>query len=154
MRLLVAAAAVLLMQCGPAPPVTKPVKPDPTNEAWYGQTTEELRELNRKAEALFRAGNSEGAGALVTAGLPLMNRLVSVPHPTLAATEAASDLDDLYARILLKKRQYGWARLQFQKNVARWQHWRPQTEETARRRKIAVDGIALCDRHIAARPLE
>jgi hypothetical protein len=77
-----------------------------------------------------------------------MKRLLSVQRPTLDAAEAASDLDDLYGRMLLANRHYGWARLQFQKNVARWKHWMPQTKETARRLKQAESAIAECDRRL------
>jgi hypothetical protein len=62
--------------------------------------------------------------------------------------EAASDLDDLYGRMLLANRHYGPARLMFQKNVARWTHWRPQTDDSMARRKIAEAAVAECDRHI------
>lgn len=75
-----------------------------------------------------------------------MNRLLAVPRPTLAAMEAASDLDDLYGRMLLANRHYGWARLLFQKNLARWKNWNPQTEESGRRRKLAESRMAECDR--------
>jgi hypothetical protein len=50
--------------------------------------------------------------------------------------------------MLLANRHYGWARLQFQKNVARWKHWMPQTKETARRLKQAESAIAECDRRL------
>jgi hypothetical protein len=62
--------------------------------------------------------------------------------------EEASDLDDLYGRMLLANRHYGGARLLFQKNLARWKHWQPQTPETARRLKQAESAIAECDRHL------
>jgi hypothetical protein len=81
-------------------------------------------------------------------GESLSARLLAVPRPTLAATEAASDLDQLYGQMLLSNRKYGWARLQFQKNLARWKHWRPQTPETARRLRQAESAIAECDRRI------
>jgi hypothetical protein len=77
-----------------------------------------------------------------------MARLLSVPRPTLEAAEAASDLDQLYGRMLLSNRHYGWARLMFQKNLARWKHWQPQTPETSRRFQQAVSAIAECDKHI------
>jgi hypothetical protein len=62
--------------------------------------------------------------------------------------EAASDLDQLYAKMLLDNRNFGWARLTYQKNASRWKNWRPQTDETARRLKLAQEGIAECDRRI------
>ena len=148
MRLLVIVAATALTACAPAPKPSQPPKADPTAESWYGQTVEQLAALNRQAESLLRQGQSDQAGAILTEGQPLMNRLLAVPRPTLAAMEAASDLDDLYGRMLLANRQYGWARIQFQKNVARWRSWKPETPETARRRTLAESEIGECDRHL------
>jgi hypothetical protein len=124
--------------------VPKP-PPDPTAEAWYGPLTAQLAAMNRQAEVLLRADKSDPAAALITQGQPLSLRLLAAPRPTLAAMEAASDLDHLYAGMLLGNRNYGWARLAFQKNVSRWKNWRPQTPETARRLRLAQDGIAECD---------
>jgi hypothetical protein len=108
----------------------------------------QLAVMNREAEDSYRSGDSDRAAALIEKGEPLMKRLLSVQRPTLDAAEAASDLDDLYGRMLLANRHYGWARLQFQKNVARWKHWMPQTKETARRLKQAESAIAECDRRL------
>jgi len=115
-------------------------------EAWYGQITLELGALNRQAEARFRAGEIDDAGTLVTKGQAMAARLLSVPRPTLAAMEAASDLDDLYGRILLVNHNVGWGRLVFQKNLVRWKNWRPETADTIRRRKQAEAEIRECDR--------
>jgi hypothetical protein len=104
--------------------------------------------MNRQAEARLREGKSDPAAALITQGQPLSLRLLAAPHPTLAAVEAASDLDQLYATMLLGNKNYGWARLAFQKNVSRWKYWKPQTPDTARRLKSAQDGIAECDRRL------
>ena len=105
--------------------------------------------MNAEAEALFRRGRQNESAALITQGQSLANRLLSAPRPTLAAMEAASDLDDLYGRMLLSNRNDGWARLQFQKNLVRWRAWKPQTEDTVRRRKQAESRIAECDRRLA-----
>ena len=140
--------ALFLAACAPAPaPVPKP-PPDPTAEAWYGPVTAQLAAMNREAAALLRASKSDPAAALITQGQPLSLRLLAAPRPTLAAMEAASDLDHLYATMLLANKNYGWARLAFQKNVSRWTNWRPQTPDTARRLKAAQDGIAECDRRL------
>jgi hypothetical protein len=77
-----------------------------------------------------------------------MQRRFDVRQPTLAAAEAASDLDDLYGRMLLSNRHYEWAEFLFQKNRSRWKNWNPQTPETARRQKQAEAGIEECDRYI------
>jgi hypothetical protein len=143
-RLLAVLAVALLTSCerGPAP------QRDATKEAWYSETVQQLAGMNREAASLFESGKSDQAAALIEKGEPLMSRLLSAPRPTLEATEAASDLDDLYGRMLLANHHYGWARLLFQKNLARWRHWQPQTPEAARRLQQAKSAIAECDRHL------
>ena len=137
-------AAALLTACesAPAPPR------DATKEAWYSETIGKLTAVNREAENFFAAGKPDQAAALIEQGQPLMARVLNVSQPTLEATVAASDLDHLYGRMLLANRHYGWARLLFQKNLARWKHWQPPTSDSARRLKQAEDAIAECDRHI------
>ena len=149
MRLIVIAAAVTFASCGPAPPPKPVVQIDPTQEAWYGQTVEKLEEMNRQAQTLFRHGKANEAAAVITSAEPLVKRVVSVPRPTLPALEAASDRDDLYGRMLLANHNYGWARILFQTNLARWKNWKPQTPETARRLKLTEAAIAECDRRLA-----
>jgi hypothetical protein len=104
--------------------------------------------MARDAADLLKRGRKEEAGKIITAGQPLISRVLSAPRPTLAAMEAASDLDEIYGRMLMADQRFGWARLQFQKNVIRWKHWQPQTEDTARRLKQAQDEIAECDRRL------
>lgn len=104
--------------------------------------------MNREADSAFAARESDQAAALIEKGQPLVARLLAVPNPTFGAAVAASDLDDLYGRMLLSNRHYGWARLQFQKNLSRWKHWQPQTPDTVRLMKQAESAIAECDRHI------
>lgn len=82
-------------------------------------------------------------------GEDLAKRLFSVRQPTLAATEAVSDLDELYGQMLFSNRNYGWARLLFQKNLVRWKYWKPRTPETDQRLKQAQTAIAECDRRIS-----
>jgi hypothetical protein len=109
-----------------------------------------LVDANREAKAFLERGKGDAAAALVQNGEALSRQLLSVPRPTLAATEAASDVDELYGQMLLANRNYGWARMMFQKNVARWKHWTPKTAETARRLKQAESAIADCDRRMSA----
>jgi hypothetical protein len=144
MRLLVILAAAFLASCeqAPAPPR------DATKEPWYRDTVEQLTAMNREANSAFANGKSDQAAALIEKGQPLVARVLAVPNPTSEAAVAASDLDDLYGRMLLSNRYYGWARLLFQKNLSRWKHWQPQTPETARLQKQAESAIAECDRHI------
>ena len=138
-------ALLLVTGCAPAPEATKP---DPTKAPDYQQTTQRLAAMMREAEADFKAGQKDEAAKLIVDGQPLLKRLLDVSQPPVAAAEAASDLDDLYARMLLSNRHYGDARLLFQQNVSRWRHWQPQTPETARRMRQAIAAIAECDRHI------
>ncbi len=141
-------AVLLLAACSPPPePVAKP-KPDVTAEPWYGKTVEQLAGMNREAAKLLESGKADKAAALITAGQPLETRLLSPPHPTLPAMEAASDLDQLYGSMLLANRRYGWARLAFQKNLIRWKYWKPRTPDTLRRLKEAQSEIEECDRHL------
>jgi hypothetical protein len=148
MRLLLAMFALLLAACAPAPAPAPKAPSDPAAEDWYGPATAQLAAMNREAKALLRESKSDRAAAVITQGQPLASRLLAAPRPTLAAMEAASDLDQLYAGMLLGNRNYGWARLAFQKNASRWKNWRPTTPETARRLKLAQDGIAECDRRM------
>src|SRR4051812_17235933 len=95
------------------------VPPDPTQAAWYRETLERAQSMEREAAQLVQKRESEKASEIILQAQPLANTLLSVPHPSLAAMEAASDLDDLYARMLFANKHYGWARLFYQKNVAR-----------------------------------
>ncbi len=143
----VLAVVAALMACAPAPKPPEVAKPDPTTEAWYPQTVADLVAINHEAEGLFQHGKFDAASELVSKGQPLEEKLLSVPKPTLAAMEAASDLDDLYGRMLQRNRHYSWARSFFQKNAVRWKAWKPQTPDTERRRQAALAAVAECDRH-------
>jgi hypothetical protein len=137
-------AGLLLVACGPPPPPPPPH--DATKDAWYGETVAQLAAINRDADNFFRHGKPDDAAALIQKGEPLSDQLLQVLRPTLAAMEAASDLDDLYGRMLLSNRHFVWAQTFFQKNRARWKYWRPQTDDTARRLKIAEAQIAECEK--------
>ncbi|HLY07563.1 MAG TPA: hypothetical protein VKR31_17585 [Rhizomicrobium sp.] len=144
MRHIAVLAAALLAGCGAGHPAAS----NATDQPWYAQTVEQVAGMNRDADRLFQSGKGDQAAALIEKAQPLVKRLLDVPHPTLGASEAASDLDDLYGRMLLSNRHYGWARLLFQKNLSRWKHYQPSTPETERRVKLAADEIEECDRHI------
>ncbi len=142
-------AAILLAGCAPPPaPVAQQAKPDPTTEAWYAQTVQQLASMNLQAAKLLESGKADEAAAIITSGQPMAARILAPARPTLAAMEAASDLDQLYGRMLLANRHYGWARLTFQKNLIRWKTWKPQTPDTLRRLKLAQSAIAECDRQL------
>jgi hypothetical protein len=153
MHVLAAGVALCLAGCGPAPaPERKPEaaapRTDPASEPWYSEAVRELESIEHEASQALESGRKEQAAAAITRGQTVSSRLLAIPRPTLRAMEAASGLDHLYGRMLLENRNYGWARLFFQKNVARWKNWMPQTPETARRLKQARDAIAECDRKI------
>ncbi len=131
-----------------AKPPEPPPKVDETKEAWYGEAVTELRDLTARAEEAFSKKNADEASHLIQKGEPVAARLLKVTEPTLEALETASDLDDLYGRMLLSNKHYGWARMIFQRNVARWKNREPQTEDTVRRRKQAEMYIMECDRNI------
>ncbi len=141
-------ALILLSGCGAAPTPQEPAKLDITQESWYEPTVDQVRAINKEAVALVKTGKADQAAARIMEGQPLVSRLLAAPQPTLAAMEAASDLDHLYATMLLSNRHYGWARLFFQKNQTRWSSWKVQTLDTERRRQQATLGIVECDRGI------
>jgi len=142
-----AGLVLLLAGCGPA---TKPVvRTDAAESKEYRAALSRLVEMNRQSSAAFQAGDQDKAAKIMAEEKPLVQKVLGIPRPTLEAEEAASDLDQLYGTMLLKNRHYGWARILFQGNLARWRHWRPETAESLRRVKQAEVGIAECDRHIA-----
>ena len=144
----IAAALLFLAGCAAPPPRSEQPKVDPTKEAGYADAVEQLAAVNREAESLLKRGRSQDAAAAITRGLPLQTRLLAAPQPTLGAMEAVSDLDDLYAHVLLSDHQDGWARMLFQKNLARWKNWKPQSNDTIRQLRQAEAGIAECDRRL------
>ena len=137
-----------LAACAPAPPPKEPARIDPASEGWYRETTDRLTAMDREAERLLERKEFDAAADMVTRGQPLQGRLLAVPQPTFEAMQAASDLDDLYGRMLLRNGRYGWARSFFQKNAARWKNWKPQTPESAKQWEKALAAIAECDRHL------
>jgi len=141
------AALLFLAGCAPPPRAEQP-KPDPAKEAGYTQAVEQLAALDREAEDLLKRGLTDGAAAAIAKGQPLQVRLLGAPRPTLDAMEAVSDLDNLYARMLLSNHHDGWARMLYQKNFARWKNWTPQTADTTRRLRQAEAGMTECDRRL------
>jgi hypothetical protein len=140
-------AALLLAACAPPPPPKK-APSDPTKEPAYAQAIARLTALNRRTEELLKHDRHSEAAAAILEGRPLQATLLAPPYPTLAAMEAVSDLDDLYARMLLIDHRAAWARTLYARNAFRWRHWKPQTADTLRRLKQAQDGIAECDRRM------
>jgi hypothetical protein len=146
-RILIVSAFAILLGC--TPPEAPQPKPDPAADSAYIQSLDELTSLVRQAQQHWKEGKSDQASALITQAQPLATRALAIPKPPLPALEAASDLDQLYATMLLTNRHYGWARMAFQKDAARWKNRNPQTPDTERRLQAAQRGIAECDRHIS-----
>lgn len=111
--------------------------------------TRRLIDLNRQAEADLKAGRKDEAAQAIQQAQVLATQILATPRPPVQALEAASDSDELYGRMLLENRHYGWARMAFQKNVARWKNFAPQTAESQRRLKAAEEAIAVVDRRMA-----
>jgi len=139
---------ILLAGCASAPPPLVKVA-DPTADPAYGRGVEELAKMYREASGLLESKKADEAGAILTKAQPMIEKVLSVPRPTRAALEVSSNLDQMYGQMLLSNHHYGWARMMFQKNLARWKNAVPQDEDTARRLKLAVDSIAECDRNIS-----
>lgn len=141
----------LLMLAGCTDPARQ-IERDPTREAWYAETTQQLSDLAKQAIAAHKNHNDNEAANFIQQGEPLVNKVLMVNRPTIEAMQAASDLDDLYGQMLLGNRHYGWARLLFQKNLARWKNWTPndaaQESERTNRLKLATNAIAECDKHL------
>jgi hypothetical protein len=144
----IAALALFLLAGCAAPPRPARPKPDPTKDASYSEAVEQLTALDREAEGLLKNGRTEDAAASITKGQALQLRLLAAPRPTLEAMEAVSDLDDLYARMLLSGHHDGWARMLYQKNLARWKNWTPPTAGAALRLRQAEAGMAECDKRL------
>lgn len=142
------AAALLCGACSATPQPAKPLPRDLSTEAWYATATTELTELTAQAKQDFKTGKIDAASVLIQQGETVSARLMSIPRPSLAALEATSDRDELYGQMLFRNRHYGWARLQFQKNLARWKHSQPQTAASARRLAAVQLEIDQCDRAI------
>ena len=135
-------ASILTGCSDPQPPAPK----DPTTTSEYRDSIKELVTLNRQANDAFNKGKPDDASGLVQKGEPIESNILAPIHPTLAAMEAASDLDDLYGRMLLSNKHYEWAQFEFQKNLGRWKHWVPETPDTVARLKRAEEQIAECDK--------
>src|SRR5262249_4024172 len=141
-------AAALLAGCGPSAPPAKTAKADPTTEAWYGEGTKRLTDLDPAPEQLFQAGRAQEAEAMASSPQSLQTKLLPPPRPTFEPMEAIADFDRIYGRMLISNGYFGEARMLFMKNVTRWKTWKPQTPETERRLKEANADIAECDKHM------
>jgi hypothetical protein len=145
---LVTAALAAMLSCGSRPAPVAVVAVDETKSSAYREAVAQLAAMNLEAEAAYTSGKADEAAKIMEQEKPLVSRVLTPPRPTVEAMEAASDLDQLYGTMLLKNRHYGWARVMFQGNLARWKHWRPVTAESTRRLKEAEAGITECDKRL------
>lgn len=123
---------------------------DPTRQPDYLAAIDRLAALNTEARVHFAAGRRSEAAALVTKGQPIAKDLLAVSRLSLAAMEVVADRDQLYADLLFANQHFAHARQMHQRNVARWKHWMPQTDNTRQRLEEAESAIAGCDRALAA----
>jgi hypothetical protein len=145
----IAVLLALLSSCGEPPP--PPPEPDETTQPWYAETVARVAQATKDATDDFEHGKADDASSLIVQAEPQASQLLAVLHPTLPATIAAADLDALYARMLFSNNHFEWAQFLYQKNVARWKYWKPQTADTERRQKEAEGQVAECDHRIATR---
>lgn len=131
------------------PSSAKPLT-DPTRQPEYRAAIERLHTLNTEARQHYAAGRRKEAAALVNEGEEYSKQLLAANRPSLSAMEAVSDRDALYADMLFANRHFGHARQMYQRNVARWKHWRPQTDASRQRLADAEAAISRCDQAIAA----
>lgn len=151
MRILgIAVLLAILSSCGGEPPAAPP-PPDETKEPWYAETVTRVANATKEAQDDFEHGKPDDASSLILQAEPQASQLLAVLHPTLEATIAAADLDALYARMLFSNNHFEWAQFLYQKNVARWKYWKPQTPDTERRLKEAQAQVEACNRAISTR---
>jgi hypothetical protein len=143
---LFAATALLLVLVNCGEPPAPQAEHDETTDQWYIDDVKQMVDATQKGEAFFRDGKQDEASSLILQAETASDQVLAVPRPTLAAMQAASDLDSLYGRMLLANRHYGWARFLFQKNVARWRTWKPESDDTKRRLTEAQAQIDECDK--------
>jgi hypothetical protein len=151
-RILGAAVLLAILSgCGGGEPPAPAAPPDETTEPWYAKTVARVSDATKQATDAFEHGKPDDAASLITQAEPQASQLLAVLHPTLEATIAAADLDALYARMLFSNHHYEWAQFLYQKNVARWKYWKPQTPDTEARQKKAVAQVEECVKAMSTR---
>lgn len=142
------AALLLLALCSCTPRDTPVLVPpaDPMENASYREALDQLRNWNAEAAEHWRKGEKALAASALKQAQPLAKELLDARRPPQAAFEAVSDFDQLYAAVLLSNGHTVWARQIYMTNAVRWRNWKPQTEDTLRRRKEAEAGVAEADR--------
>ena len=151
MRVLgIAILLAILSGCGGEPPPA-PASQDETKEPWYAETVARVTDATKRATDAFEHGKPDDASSLILQAEPQASQLLAVLQPTLEATIAAADLDALYGRMLFSNGHYEWAQFLYQKNVARWKYWKPQTPDSERRQKEAEAQVEECVKAMSTR---
>lgn len=151
MRVLgIAILLAILSGCGGEPPPA-PAPQDETKEPWYAETVARVTDATKRATDAFEHGKPDDASSLILQAEPQASQLLAVLQPTLEATIAAADLDALYGRMLFSNGHYEWAQFLYQKNVARWKYWKPQTPDSERRQKEAEAQVEECVKAMSTR---
>lgn len=149
-RILAAAAILLFALCACTPsdvPVLAPPA-DPMQKASYREALDQLRHWNAEALAHWQKGEKPLAAAALKQAQPLTKQLLDARRPPREVFEAVSDFDQLYAAVLLSNGHTAWARQIYMTNVVRWRNWKPETEDTRRRRREAELGVAEADKKL------
>lgn len=141
--------ALLLLALSACAPRDTPVlapPADPMQKASYREALGQLREWNAEAAAHWQKGEKALAASALKQAQPLTKELLDARRPPQEVFEAVSDFDQLYATVLLSNGHTVWARQIYMTNAVRWRNWKPQTEDTKRRRGEAEQGVAEADR--------
>ncbi len=121
---------------------------DPMQQESYREALSQLRNWNAEAAAHWQKGEKDLAAAALKQAQPLAKELLDSRRPPREAFESVSDFDQLYAAVLLSKGHTAWARQIYMTNAVRWRNWKPETEDTRRRREEAEKGVAEADRKL------
>jgi len=121
---------------------------DPMQKESYRDALAQLRNWNAEAAAHWQKGEKDLAAAALKQAQPLAKELLDARRPPREAFEAVSDFDQLYAAVLLANGHTVWARQIYMTNAVRWRNWKPETEDTRRRRDEAERGVAEADRKL------
>lgn len=121
---------------------------DPMQNESYRDALAQLLKWNAEATAHWKKGEKDLAAAALKQAQPLAKELLDARRPPREAFEAVSDFDQLYAAVLLANGHTVWARQIYMTNAVRWRNWKPETEDTRRRRDEAEQGVAEADRKL------
>ncbi len=121
---------------------------DPMQKESYRDALAQLRKWNAEAATHWQKGEKDLAAAALKQAQPLAKELLDARRPPREAFEAVSDFDQLYAAVLLANGHTVWARQIYMTNAVRWRNWKPETEDTRRRRDEAEKGVAEADRKL------